>query len=107
MAYTYIHPKAFVQKLDQWSTEEGSIIDVRERYEWDYYHLDQSRLIPMNTIPARLEELSKDEPLYIVCAHGVRSETVSHYLAEQGFTNVINVNGGMAAVAELRGFAYD
>jgi rhodanese-related sulfurtransferase len=107
MHYTYIHPRAFVQKLEQWSPEEGSIIDVREHNEWDYYHLEESRLMPMNTIPARLEEFSKDDALYIICAHGVRSETVSHYLAEQGFTNVINVNGGMAVVAELRGFAYD
>ncbi|MDF2814723.1 MAG: sulfurtransferase [Paenibacillus sp.] len=107
MSYTYIHPKTFAEKLVDWSETDGVIIDVRESYEWDYYHLEQSQLIPMNTIPYKLEVLPQDTPLYIICAHGVRSETVSHYLAEQGFDKVINVSGGMAAVAELRGFAYD
>lgn len=107
MSYTYIHPKAFAELLERWTPQQGTIIDVREPYEWEYYHLENSRLVPMNTIPSRMDDWSKDETLYIICAHGVRSETVSHYLAEQGFTHVINVNGGMAAVAELRGFAYD
>ena|SRR5690606_428001 len=107
MSYTYIHPEEFAGRLDEWTEEQGVIIDVRERYEWDYYHLEQSILIPMQTIPNKLEELPRNCPLFIICAHGVRSETVSHYLAEQGFNQVINVLGGMAAVAELRGFAYD
>ncbi|WP_127585319.1 rhodanese-like domain-containing protein [Paenibacillus koleovorans] len=107
MSYAYISPKAFHEKLNAWSPEQGMIVDVRERYEWDYYHLDESILMPMNTIPGRLEELSREGQLFIICAHGVRSETVSHFLAERGFDNVVNVNGGMAAFAELRGFQYD
>jgi len=83
------------------------IIDVREPSEWDYYHIEGSTHIPMNTIPGRLDELSDEQPLYIVCAHGVRSEKVCRYLADQGYGNLTNVAGGMAAVSALEGFQYD
>jgi rhodanese-related sulfurtransferase len=87
--------------------EEPCIIDVREQAEWEYYHLDEAVLIPMNTIPARLEEIPDDRDVYIVCAHGVRSQTVCRYLEQQGRSNAVNVIGGMAAVGAVRGFQYD
>lgn len=83
------------------------IIDVREAEEWDYYRLEGTRWIPMNTIPQRLGELEDDKPLYIVCAHGVRSEAVCRYLSARGYGQLCNVEGGMAAVASLKGFRYD
>ncbi|WP_079910718.1 rhodanese-like domain-containing protein [Paenibacillus sp. 32352] len=105
--FEMIDPKAFVEKLNQREMGDSIIIDVREPMEWEYYHLDEAKLIPMNTIPARLSELPTDRKLYIVCAHGVRSANVCYYLKQQGYDNVVNVEGGMAAVAMLRGFQYD
>jgi rhodanese-related sulfurtransferase len=105
--YDEISPKEFVEKLDRNEWKEALIVDVRERVEWDYYHLEEAVLIPMNTIPHKLEELPRDRKLYIVCAHGVRSAHVCYYLREQGYTDVINVEGGMAAVGMLQGFQYD
>lgn len=107
MSYTHIHPADFVELLERWTDEDGWIVDVREPFEWEYFHLDGSTHIPMNTIPDRLAELPEDRPLYIICAHGVRSEAVSQYLAHNGFSSVINVLGGMAAVSGLLGFQYD
>lgn len=93
--------------LDNGGADRTQIIDVREPYEWDYYHLDQSTLIPMNDIPVRLPDISRDKPLYIVCAHGVRSEAVCRFLREQGYNGLHNVTGGMAAIASIRNFQYD
>jgi rhodanese-related sulfurtransferase len=103
----FIEPELFNQMLLDKKIAEMSIIDVREEGEWDYYHLEEAVHFPMNTIPERLNDLSKDQTLYIICAHGVRSAAVCQYLFQHGFSNVTNVEGGMAAVAELRGFAYD
>lgn len=83
------------------------VIDVRERVEWDYYHLDEAKLIPMNTIPSSLSDIPDDRDVYIVCGHGVRSQTVCRYLEQEGWDNVVNVIGGMAAVGAVRGFQYD
>lgn len=106
-SFDSIHPRAFLEKLEAKQLDEALIVDVREQWEWDYYHLDEAKLMPMNTIPSRMGELPDDRPIYIVCAHGVRSANVCYYLREQGFEHVVNIEGGMAAVGMLRGFQYD
>ncbi len=108
MADSVIFPQDFVQKYCNQKLEEALIIDVREPYEWEYYHLEQSQLIPMKQIPQRLAELPHDRELYIICAHGIRSAVVTDYLIQHAnYKRVINVAGGMAAVSELLGFDYD
>lgn len=102
-----VGPEDFKRKLENGELSDSLIIDVREPYEWEYYHWEEPVLMPMNTIPERLEELPKDKAIYVVCAHGVRSANVSYYLKMQGFDQIVNLDGGMAALAELCGFQYD
>ena len=102
-----IHPEHFSRQLQSGQLSDARIIDVREQEEWDYYHIEPAVHIPMQTIPARIAELPEDKTIYVLCAHGVRSRMVCEYLLERGFENVVNVEGGIAAVAASRGFAYD
>ncbi|MUT65516.1 rhodanese-like domain-containing protein [Paenibacillus sp. NEAU-GSW1] len=102
-----ISAEQLLERMNEAHFLPEQIIDVREPQEWDYYHIEATRLIPMNTIPHRLGELEDDKPIYIVCAHGVRSLAVCRYLQEQGYGNLFNVEGGMAAIALLQGFQYD
>ncbi|MBP1933501.1 rhodanese-like domain-containing protein [Ammoniphilus resinae] len=95
----FISAGQFVEKYKARVLKPEQVIDVREPYEWEMFHLEESTLIPMNTIPEQLEQLPKDQPLYIVCGHGVRSWHVTNFLLQQGFDQVINVEGGMAEVA--------
>ncbi|ANE47994.1 sulfurtransferase [Paenibacillus swuensis] len=105
--YNSIQPADFLKIYEKGATETELVIDVREPAEWDYYHLERSELLPMNTIPENLENLPKEKTLYVICAHGVRSRHVCQYLSRAGFNRLVNVDGGMAAVAELKGFQYD
>ncbi|WP_281886840.1 rhodanese-like domain-containing protein [Paenibacillus sp. YYML68] len=107
MSFDRIGPDAYKRKRDRGELEGTLTIDVREQMEWDYYHWEGMELVPMMTIPQKLDELPRDKPLYIVCAHGVRSANVCHYLSQHGFDNVVNVEGGMAALAALDGVHYD
>ncbi|MGO4544249.1 rhodanese-like domain-containing protein [Paenibacillus sp. 2TAB23] len=93
--------------LENGKIAANQLIDVREEFEWDYYHLETSVLIPMNTIPNRLNELIDTMPIYIICAHGVRSAAVCEYLEKKGYSSLHNVTGGMAAIASIKGFQYD
>jgi rhodanese-related sulfurtransferase len=102
-----IHPRMFLDSLDKGELKDSLILDVRENYEWEYYHLDEAALMPMNTIPHKLHEIPEDRDIYVVCAHGVRSQMVCEFLRENGVERAINVNGGMAAIGMLRGFQYD
>ncbi|WP_309118687.1 rhodanese-like domain-containing protein [Paenibacillus sp.] len=105
--YEHISPGEFLRLYERGELKNGLVIDVREPFEWDYYHLDETILMPLQTIPASLGRLPSDRRIYVVCAHGVRSEYACRYLAEQGYEDVVNVIGGMAALAAARGFAYD
>ncbi|MNZ84490.1 putative adenylyltransferase/sulfurtransferase MoeZ [compost metagenome] len=102
-----MEPSLLLKLLENGQIKAEQIIDVREQHEWEYYHLDHTRLLPMSSLPQRLGELDETGPLYIVCAHGVRSEAVCRYLEEQGYSDLHNVTGGMSAIALLRGFQYD
>ncbi|HZG55446.1 rhodanese-like domain-containing protein [Paenibacillus sp.] len=105
--YAHITPGEFLRKYDRGELKNGLVLDVREPFEWDYYHLENTKLMPLQSIPASLGELPRDRTIYIVCAHGVRSEYACRYLAAQGYEDLVNVLGGMAAIAAERGFAYD
>jgi queuine tRNA-ribosyltransferase len=48
-------------------------------------------------VPARLDELPRDAPIYLICATGNRSGRVAEYLTRNGFTRPINVRGGTVA----------
>ena len=53
--------------------------------------------INIDSIPAHLEQLKKyiNQPVFVYCSHSQRSRRVSKLLAENGFTKVYNINGGM------------
>ncbi|WNQ09320.1 rhodanese-like domain-containing protein [Paenibacillus aurantius] len=102
-----LSPVEFNRMLTEDKGEKLYVLDVREIHEWNYYHLEGSHHMPMNTIPSRLGELPENETLYVICAHGVRSAVVCEYLLGHGFSDVKSVAGGMAAVSGMRGFAYD
>ena len=76
-----------------------TLIDVREVFELGICQIENSRHIPMNTIPQHLDELPEEGPLLIQCHHGGRSLQVVQYLRQNGFDNAINMGGGIDAWA--------
>lgn len=73
------------------------IIDVRERWEWDIAHIAGSELIPLSTLPARVEALDPSRLYAILCHHGMRSEMAANWMAQHGFMQLINIDGGIDA----------
>ena len=71
------------------------LLDVREPWEFDICRLDGSQLIPMRQIPASLGKLDTDQPVVVICHHGIRSQQVALYLEHQGFSQVYNLRGGV------------
>jgi rhodanese-related sulfurtransferase len=73
------------------------MLDVREANELPYGMIDGSQHIPMNDIPARLEEFAdyKQQTVVLICRSGKRSAQVGQFMEHVGFTDVINLDGGM------------
>ncbi len=78
---------------------EATLIDVREPYENDICKIEKSILIPMNTIPSNLDQVPTSGPVLLCCHHGSRSMQVTQYLRQNGYSNAINVAGGIDAWA--------
>lgn len=76
------------------------LIDVREQYEYDEGHIPGVTLIPLGTIPNRLDEIPTDKEVVFVCRSGNRSNQATQFLQQQGFDNVHNMLGGMNAWQE-------
>ncbi len=53
----------------------------------------------MGQIPSAHQALDTDRETVVICHHGIRSRHVAMFLENQGFTNLINLSGGVAAWA--------
>jgi rhodanese-related sulfurtransferase len=75
------------------------LLDVREPWEYATCRLKDAQLVPMRQIPNALADLDKNRETVVICHHGIRSYHVARFLEQAGFTNVINLDGGVAAWA--------
>ena len=93
---------------------EALILDVRSKGEHydtstsktlNIGHLKGAMNININDVAGRLKEIEsyKNKPVFVHCSHSQRSRRVSKMLADSGFVNVFNINGG---VSNLRMFGF-
>ena len=77
------------------------ILDVREPDETRLARFAGAMEIPMGQVPRRLDELSRDDRIVVLCHHGVRGGRVAAYLDQEGFRRVANLSGGIDAWSML------
>jgi rhodanese-related sulfurtransferase len=92
-----ISPAALKELLD--SPQPPLVLDVREKWELDAARLQGTLDIPMPEIPQRLAELPRDRDIVVMCHGGTRSMKVARFLAQNGFTQVASLDGGIQAWA--------
>jgi adenylyltransferase/sulfurtransferase len=90
-----------VQELKSYfdANKEFQLIDVREKHEYDFVNLG-AELIPLNTILEHKDKIARDKPVVVHCKGGVRSAKAIRALEEEGFTNLVNLKGGIVAYAK-------
>lgn len=76
------------------------LLDVRDPDELAIASIPGAVTIPMNEIPARLDELDRSTTIAVMCQHGGRSARVAQFLSGQGFSDIYNVDGGIDAYAK-------
>ena len=91
-------------ELAIWLADESRarplLLDVREPWEFQTCHIGESMPMPMNTVPERMQELDDETPIVCICHHGARSMSVAAFLERNGFSQVINLTGGVHAWAQ-------
>lgn len=90
--------KRAVKELDQNEFHNGirkaQVIDVREKVDYDYGHINGSRNIPMTMFRQRFQGLRKDQPVYLCDANGIASYRAARTLKKNGYTDIYMLKGG-------------
>lgn len=75
------------------------LLDVRTKGEHAEARIKGCTLIPIDELPGRLAELpaDKERPILVYCAMGGRSARGASLLAQNGWTTVFNLEGGITA----------
>jgi rhodanese-related sulfurtransferase len=71
------------------------ILDVRTQEEYNAGHIKNSTLIPLQDLSKRLNEVPRDRDILVYCRTGGRSTAASEILANNGFTRIYNMKGGI------------
>ncbi len=82
-----------VQDLITRHGEGAYVLDVREPHEYADGHVPDAVLIPMNELPARMDEVPTGQPVYVICRSGARSLTSMRQLKDAGY-EAYSVAGG-------------
>jgi rhodanese-related sulfurtransferase len=84
-------------RLSRADAPKPLLVDVRELDEFRAVRIEGAALLPMSSFAERHAELPKDRPLLVMCAGGTRSAAATAFLLRGGWTDVVNVEGGITA----------
>ena len=95
------------ERYPDWSADQAMqaaeagdvfVLDVRNKTEWDGGHYAQAERILLGKLATRHQEIPTDRPVAVHCASGVRSRMAVSVLQSLGIKDVINIEGGYAAI---------
>lgn len=79
------------------STPQAAIIDVRSPEEFAGQHIDNAVNIDWNgdNFEKTIGKYEKSQPIFVYCMSGGRSKKAAEKLAELGFSNIYELQGGI------------
>ncbi|NOU00859.1 MAG: rhodanese-like domain-containing protein [Gallionella sp.] len=86
-----------ITELDQILQKGARLVDVRTDAEVARGKIAQSESIPLHLLPLRLNELDRNTTTVFYCQMGGRSAQAASFAFSNGFHDVYNLQGGIAA----------
>ncbi|MFM2061575.1 MAG: hypothetical protein RLZZ507_1245 [Cyanobacteriota bacterium] len=103
-SFSEINVQQLAQRLAQ-GDPEVQLIDVREPQELALAQINGFVNLPLSEYEQWNQEISTrfdaNAETMVLCHHGIRSAQMCQWLVDQGFTNVKNIRGGIAAYSIL------
>ena len=98
---TSISAKEFELKFEK---NNSSVLDVRTKTEYNNAHLDGNhvQLLSLDSIHKKICELDIKKTYNIYCGGGYRSIIAASILKRNGFSNLIDISGGVAALKDTK-----
>lgn len=90
-----IDPVSFTKEIE--NTTNAQILDVRTAEEFAVEHLQKAENVNWlsTDFTTNIAKYDKSQPVFVYCKSGRRSHQAAEKLAELGFTNIIEMEGGI------------
>lgn len=75
----------------------ASFIDIRDPQSYNFGHISGAAFVDNETLPEFLENADKQQALVVYCYHGNSSQNAAQFFSEQGFLEVMSLDGGFEA----------
>ncbi|HAS63477.1 MAG TPA: thiosulfate sulfurtransferase GlpE [Vibrio sp.] len=77
--------------------EQAHMLDIRDPQSFALSHAEQAFHLTNDTIIQFIQQAEFEQPILVMCYHGVSSQGAAQYLVNQGFEQVYSVDGGFEA----------
>lgn len=89
-------PQVDVAEAQRMLSGGAMLVDVRRPDEWDAGHASTAQHVPLDQLPARIDDLPDADRVVVICRSGSRSARATLWLRHHGY-DAVNLDGGMQA----------
>lgn len=94
---TSISAEEFTERFNK---GDGPVFDVRKEFEYRSEHVLNAENTPLDSLNGHLAQFPSEGIFFLHCAGGYRSMIASSMLKSRGIHNMVEVQGGFAAIRE-------
>ncbi|KAB0285095.1 thiosulfate sulfurtransferase GlpE [Vibrio fortis] len=76
---------------------DARLVDIRDPQSFAVAHPESAYHLTNDTMVAFMDEVEFEQPILVMCYHGISSQGAAQYLVNQGFEDVYSVDGGFEA----------
>lgn len=89
------------QQANELQLQGARLVDIRDRRSFELAHVQGSFHLTNETINKLLDETDLEQPVMVLCYHGISSKGAAEFLFNQGFSKVYSIDGGFEAWRKL------
>lgn len=83
--------------LDMLEQHKATLVDIRDDQTYARGHAPSAIHLTNETISQFINDVPFDQPVLVMCYHGVSSQGAAQYLVNQGYEEVYSIEGGFSA----------
>jgi thiosulfate sulfurtransferase len=77
--------------------EKAYMVDIRDPQSFAVAHAENAFHLTNDTMMEFMDQVELEQPILVMCYHGISSQGAAQYLINQGFEKVYSVDGGFEA----------
>ncbi|PQJ68190.1 MULTISPECIES: thiosulfate sulfurtransferase GlpE [Photobacterium] len=81
-------------QLLQQTDSQAVLVDIRDPQSFALAHPEQAFHLTNDTMVSWMDQVDFEQPVIVMCYHGISSQGAAQYLINQGYENVYSLDGG-------------